>query len=64
MSSQYKIQFNMPSVNKKPVVKKQSAKEKAEVRDFSKDPVFVKKAELSKAFLEKHGFPKELLEKK
>ena len=54
----------MPSVNKKAVVKKQPTKEKVEVRDFSKDPVFVKKAELSKAFLDKHGFPEELLKKK
>jgi hypothetical protein len=34
------------------------------VRDYGNDPFFVKKAEESKKFLEKHGFPKELLEKK
>jgi hypothetical protein len=34
------------------------------VKDYGNDPFFVKKAKESKAFLEKHGFPKELLLKK
>jgi len=34
------------------------------VRDYSNDPFFVKKGNASEAFLNKHGFPKELLEKK
>ena len=33
----------------------------AKVKDYGDDPYFVKKAEESKAFLEKHGFPKELI---
>jgi hypothetical protein len=34
------------------------------VKDYGNDPFFVKKAEESKVFLEKHGFPKELLNKR
>ncbi len=34
------------------------------VRDYGNDPFFVKKNQQSKEFLEKHGFPKELLEKR
>ena len=34
------------------------------VNDYGNDPLVVKKAKESKKFLEKHGFPKELLEKK
>lgn len=34
------------------------------VRDYGNEPYFVKKAAESKQFLEKHGFPKELLAKK
>lgn len=34
-----------------------------QVRDYGNDPYFVKKANKSKAFLEKHGFPNELLNK-
>lgn len=33
-------------------------------KDYGKDPFFVKKAAVSKAFLEKNGFPKDLLAKK
>lgn len=33
------------------------------VRDYGNDPYFVKKANKSKAFLEKNSFPKELLNK-
>jgi len=32
-------------------------------RDFSKDPFFVKKAEMAHEFLLKHGLPKELTSK-
>jgi hypothetical protein len=34
------------------------------VKDYGNEPFFVKKAKQSKEFLEKHGFPKELLIKK
>ncbi|MBT1700810.1 hypothetical protein KK083_28220 [Fulvivirgaceae bacterium PWU4] len=34
------------------------------VRDYGNDPFFVKKAEKSKAFLEKNGFPEALLNRK
>lgn len=34
------------------------------VKDYGNDPFFVEKAERSKAFLEKNGFPKELVTKK
>jgi len=33
------------------------------LNDYSDDPYFVKKAELSKKTLEKHGFPKEILDR-
>jgi hypothetical protein len=36
----------------------------SEVKDYSKDPYFVKKTEESKKVLEKYGFPKEMLPKK
>ena len=52
-------------------VKKKQAKRKpnkakggSKVMDYGNDPFFVKKAAESKTFLEKHGFPKELLLKK
>jgi hypothetical protein len=32
--------------------------------DYSKDPFFVKKAQRSKEFLDKHGFPEEWMPKK
>ena len=54
-----------------PEVKKRQTKGKAakvkagsKVKDYGNDPFFVKKAAESKAFLEKHGFPKEILLKK
>jgi hypothetical protein len=47
-------------INEKPAKKIVSNK----VKDYGNDPFFVKKTEKSKAFLEKHGFPKELLAKK
>jgi hypothetical protein len=43
--------------NKKRKVKNQSGP----VRDCGNDPYFVKKANKSKAFLEKHGFPSDLM---
>ena len=45
---------------KKPSKKSVSAKE----IDYENDPFFVKKANESKEFLEKHGFPKEALTRK
>lgn len=33
---------------------------KIKVKDYGNDPFFIKKGQDSKAFLEKHGFPKEL----
>ena len=55
----------LPEVKKKQV-KNKPAKLKggSKVKDYGNDPVFVKKAAESKAFLEKYGFPKELLPKK
>ena len=40
------------------------AKNSSKTMDYGNDPFFVKKAEESKAFLDKHGFPKDLLLKK
>lgn len=34
------------------------------MKDYSQDPYFVKKAEKAKAFIEKHGLPKDLKAKK
>jgi hypothetical protein len=31
------------------------------VKDYGNDPFFVKKAKDSKVFLEKHGFPKQMI---
>ncbi len=36
----------------------------AKVKDYGNDPFFVEKAKKSKEFLERNGFPKELLAKK
>ena len=53
------------AVKKKQERKKPTkTKDQSGVKDYGNDPYFVKKAEESKAFLEKHGFPKELLLKK
>ncbi len=43
---------------------KSKAKVSNKVKDYGNDPFFVKKARESKEFLQKHGFPKELLIKK
>jgi hypothetical protein len=34
------------------------------VRDYGNEPFFIKKANESQTFLEKHGFPQELLNKR
>lgn len=39
---------------------KKEKKQPDRVRDYGNDPYFVKKANKSKAFLEKHGFPSDL----
>lgn len=49
-------------INRK--TKKGSDENPQVVRDYGNDPYFVRKANNSKAFLEKHGFPKELIDKK
>jgi hypothetical protein len=56
----------MPTTTKKKPSKKNAAgsKRASAAEGYSNDPYFVKKAEESKAFLEKHGFPEELLPKK
>jgi hypothetical protein len=36
---------------------------KKDMRDYSNDPYFVKKAEKAAAFLKKHGLPKQLKQK-
>jgi hypothetical protein len=54
----------MSSEIKKKQAKRKPVKSSDTVKDYSNDPFFVKKAEESKIFLEKHGFPKELLQKK
>jgi len=33
------------------------------VKDYGNDPFFIKKVRESKEFLEKHGFPKELIKR-
>jgi hypothetical protein len=38
-----------------------NAKISSGVKDYGNDPFFIKKANESKTFLEKHGFPEELL---
>jgi hypothetical protein len=40
------------------------AKRLSRVKDYGNDPFFIKKAEESKTFLEKNGFPTDLLVKK
>ena len=54
----------IPANNKRS--KKSAAQKKTSPRvgDYSNDPYFEKKAEESKAFLEKHGFPAEVMKKK
>ena len=55
----------LTETNKKQSKSKTSKiKNAKKVKDYGNDPFFIKKAEESKAFLEKHGFPKELVTKK
>jgi hypothetical protein len=56
----------MLSEFKKKQTKRKPARAKAsdKVKDYGNDPFFVKKAEESRSFLEKHGFPKDILLKK
>jgi len=55
----------MSDTKKKQIKTKPSRSERAKkVKDYGNDPFFVKKGEESRTFLEKHGFPKELLTKK
>jgi hypothetical protein len=55
----------LSEINKKQSKSKPSKIKKAKkVKDYGNDPFFIKKAEESRAFLEKNGFPKELLTKK
>lgn len=51
------------SNNKNESSRKNNAKSiiSKEVKDYGNDPFVLKKARESKEFLEKHGFPKELL---
>ena len=53
----------MSSEIKKKQAKRKPVKNSNEVTPYN-DPFFIKKGEKSKIFLEKHGFPKELLPKK
>ena len=44
--------------------KKSPIKSKPSVKDYGSDPFFVEKANQSRLFLQKHGFPKEIVKKK
>ena len=52
--------------NKKPsrTTKSKKSVVSKKVKDYGNEPFFVKKANESQAFLEKHGFPEELLKKR
>jgi hypothetical protein len=56
----------LPEIKNKKLARKKLAKAviSNKVKDHGNDAFFVKKANQSKEFLEKHGFPKELLSKK
>lgn len=58
--------YEMLSEAKKKQQKVKSVKSKggSKVKDYGSDPFFVKKAADSKDFLDKHGFPEELLHKR
>ena len=47
--------------NRKPVNKSSKVVISNKVRDYGNDPYVIKKGKASKKFLEKHGFPEELL---
>ena len=52
-------------IQKKQATKKTAPiKNSIKVKDYGNDPFFVEKADKSKIFLEKHGFPEKLLRKK
>lgn len=44
--------------------KKTKTRAGSKVKDYGNDPFFVEKARQSKIFLEKNGFPKEVVHKK
>jgi hypothetical protein len=55
----------LSDTKKKQIKSKPSRTKRAKkVKDYGNDPFFVRKAEESREFLEKNGFPKELLTKK
>ena len=55
----------MEPASKKKVIKKSSKRVvSVNVKDYSNDPFVIKKGKAPVVFLNKHGFPKELLEKK
>lgn len=45
---------------KERLIEKSGAKIDTNMRDYGNDPFFIKKANESKEFLDKHGFPDEL----
>ena len=53
----------LPETVKKVQRKKKTIVSK-KVKNYGNDPFFIKKANESKRFLEKHGFPQELIPKK
>ena len=54
----------MPVVKKNTVQKNSKTPTSHKVKDYGNDPFILKKTKQSKEFLEKHGFPKELVNKK
>ena len=54
----------MPTESNKNPQPKINAIISSDIKDYGNDPYFTKKANESKAFLEKHGFPKELMNKR
>ena len=51
----------MITETKKVIQKKSKTNLGNDVKDYGSDPFFVKKAKASKKFLEKRGFPKEIV---
>jgi len=54
----------MANESKKPIKYQKKDGENSVVRDYGNDPYFVKKADDSQKFLEKHGFPKDIYSRK
>ena len=54
----------MDTPKKQKLKKNFGAKIDANMKDYANDPFFIKKAEESKVFLEKHGFPEALLKRR